>query len=286
MIRLSTRAAAAALALVVCLAPAHAQADKPDKPGKPDVKPAAGEERQVKQMVIENGPNRTVHYFSSKGFDAGEESALRNLEQAENALAAAGRLAELRGLYLRNEITLERRRGVVNPLLYGYTSEYGSESFSGGFASYPYGYPYYPYGFGGFGNFGYSWGGSSSSYVVNSIAPGIGNEGVIKNELARTLADPAASEAYARAARDHDAAVASIADTKLGKEIGIAGGGGLKGRRLTLVMKKGDPIGGNLVSEDPEWITVETDKEEVRVRKADVDRITYPKVTGKPAANK
>ena len=285
MIRLSTRAAAAALALVVCLAPAHAQADKPDKPGKPDVKPAAGEERQVKQMVIENGPNRTVHYFSSKGFDAGEESALRNLEQAENALAAASRLAELRGLYLRNEIALERRRGVVNPLLYGYTSEYGTESFSGGFASYPYGYPYYPYGFGGFGNFGYSWGGSSSSYVTNSIAPGIGNEGVIKNELARTLADPAASGAYARAAMALADARNRVADMKIMPKEGLwAGEDQFKGPPVVLMMKKGDPVKGNLVSESDGWITVAEEKQRVSVRKDDVDRIVYPKPEVKPAA--
>src|SRR5262249_25249935 len=111
--------------------------------------------------------------------------------------------------------------------------------------------------------------------------------GVIKNELARTLADPAASDAYARAARAYGNAAAHVADLKIIPGFSPAAGDQLKGRALTLVMKKDkEEIKGNLVSEDAEWITVERDKEEVSVRKADVDRITYPKVTAKPAADK
>src|SRR5207237_4219729 len=71
----------ATLALTACLAlPARAQ---------PPGKPAADNEPAVKRMVIENGPMRTVHYFSSTGFSPGEESALRDLERAENGLAVA-----------------------------------------------------------------------------------------------------------------------------------------------------------------------------------------------------
>jgi hypothetical protein len=268
-------AAVATLALTACLGlPARAQ---------PPVKPAAGDESEVKRMVIENGALRTVHYFSSKGFSPGEESALRDLERAENGMAAAAHLQDLRRLYLRNEVALERRRGQVNPLLYGYSSEYGAASSTvgfSGFAGYPYGYPY---GVGGFGNIGYAWGSTSSASVTNSLAFGIGNEGVIKNELARTLADPAASDAYARAARAYDSAVARVGDMKLAPKFIPAGDEG--GQVVTLVMKKdSEKIKGKLVSDDGDWITVETDNQEVSVRKAEVDRISRDKSKVKPAA--
>jgi hypothetical protein len=271
----------AAVALMAGLA-LSARAQQP-------AKPAAGDEAEVKRMVIENGPHRTVHYFSSKGFSPGEESALRDLERAENGMAAAANLQDLRGLYLRNEVALERRRGQVNPLLYGYSSQYNMESFSGGgfsgFAGYPYGYPYYPYGVGGFGNVGYSWGNTSSASATNSLSPGVGNEGVIKNEMARILTDPSASEAYTRAARAYDNAVARVADMKLGERIGVVKGERTVGPQVTLIMKKdNEKITGNLVSDDPDWITVDTAKEEVSVRKADVDRIVRVKSDVKPAS--
>jgi len=274
-------AVVATLALTACLAlPARAQ---------PPGKPAADNEPRTHRMVIENGPVRTVHYIS-KDFSPGEESALRDLERAENGLAAAGQLLDLRRLYLRNEMTLEQRRGQVNPLLYGYSSQLGTDSFAGGgfsgFGGYPYGYGFgYPYGVSTFGNMGYGWGTTNSASSLNSLAPGIGNEGVIKNEMARMIADPSASDAYARAARAYDAALARVADTKAGKSIGLVAAEHTAGPRVTLVMKKeGEKITGNLVSDDADWITVETDKEQVSVRKADVDRIVRVRSDVKPAS--
>jgi hypothetical protein len=270
--------AAAAIALTACLGlPARAQAPKP----------AADNEPRTHRLVIENGSSSTVHYIS-KDLSPGEESALRNLERAENGLAAAGQLMDLRSLYVKNELALERRRGQVNPLLYGYSSQHSASAFAGGYADLG-GYPYgsfgafgYPYGMGGFGS---AWGSSASSSALNSLAPGIGNEGVIKNEMARTLTDPSASAAYAQAARAYDAAVARVADTRVGKSIGLVAHEQVVGPRVTLVMKKGNEnIAGNLVNDDGEWITVDTDKEEVTVRKADVDRITRVKSNVKPAS--
>jgi hypothetical protein len=270
----------AALALMAGLAPASL-AQQP-------VKPAAGDKPQIHRMDIENGQRRTVHYFnlSGKPLDPGEESSLRNLEQAENGLAAAEQLQDLRSLYIRNEVALERRRGQVNPLLYGYSSEYGASSYDAGFGGSPYSYPYaYPYGFGGVGGYGSFSGSSSTSNVVNSIAPGIGNEGVIKNEMAKALTDPSASVAYERALRARDSALARLADTNIGKELKLVAQGQTVGPAVNLVMKKGnEKITGSLVSDDGEWITVDTTEGETSVRKADVDRIVYPKSNVKPAA--
>jgi hypothetical protein len=268
------RTSVAALAILACLSPMALAQDK--------VKPAVGEQTKVVRQEITNGTHTIVINNPSGPLGQGEEAALRNYEQADRWLAAVEQLQDLRGLYLRNEVALERRRGQVNPLLYGYSSEYGASSYAGGFGGgYPYSYPY------GFGSFGYFSGGSSSSNVVNSIAQGIGNEGVVKNELAKALTDPSASVAYERALRNRDMAVARLPE-KLRGDIGQAGPKSLKGRRLTLVMKKdAEKITGNEVSEDADWITVELDEDkgEVRVRKTDVDRIQYPKITGKPAAN-
>jgi hypothetical protein len=112
-------AAVAALALTVASGQqARAQAAKPA---------AADQNTSLKRMEIWNGPTRTVHFFS-EGYSPGEESALRDLARAENDLAVADDIQTLRRLYLRNERILEQRRGQVNPLLYGYSSEYAAAS--------------------------------------------------------------------------------------------------------------------------------------------------------------
>jgi hypothetical protein len=269
----------AAVALMAGLA-LSARAQPPDKP-------AADNQSRTHRMVIENGPFRSIHYVS-RDLSPGEESALRDLERAENGLAVAEEMQNLRRLYLRNERILEERRGVVNPLLYGYTSEYGTASSAGGFsgfAGYPYGYPYYPYGVAGFGNVGYSWGNVSSGSATNTLAYGIGNEGVIKDAFARSLLDPSAPDTYARAARAYDSAAARVADTRLGKEFRLVKEERPVGPQVTVFMKKDkEEIKGNLISDDPDWITIEKGNEEVSVRKADVDRIVRVKSDVKPAS--
>jgi hypothetical protein len=274
--------AAATVAVTASLVlPAWAQ-----QPGKP----AADTEPRTHRLVIENGPSRTVHYIS-RDLSPGEESALRDLERAENGMAFAEELQNLRRLYLRNERLLELRRGQVNPLLYGYSSEYAAGLFPGVVATAYGGFAGYPYA-GGFGNvggiFAYPGAAAALGTATNTLAFGLGNEGVIKNEMAHTLADPAASAAAdaaaARAARAYDTALARVADTRLGKDFRLVREERAAGPRVTLVMKKdNEKIAGNLVSDDGEWITVETDKEEVTVRRADVDRIVRVKSDVKPA---
>ena len=270
--------AAATVAVTASLVlPAWAQ-----QPGKP----AADTEPRTHRLVIENGPSRTVHYIS-RDLSPGEESALRDLERAENGLAIAEELQGLRRLYLRNERLLELRRGQVNPLLYGYTSDYAAGLFPGVVTTAYGGVAGYPY-VGGFGNvggiFAYPGAAAAIGNVTNTLDYGVGNEGVIKDVLAHTLADPAAADAAARAARAYDTALARVADTRLGKDFRLVREERAAGPRVTLVMKKdNEKIAGNLVSDDGEWITVETDKEEVTVRRADVDRIVRVKSDVKPA---
>ncbi len=264
------------------------------------VKPASDQNSGLKRMEIWNGPTRTVHYFG-QGYSPGEESALRDLARAENDLAVADDVQLLRRLYLRNERILEQRRGQVNPLLYGYSSEYNAGLFPGmitqgngygGFAGLPYGYPY---GVGGFGNLAggiaYPAAGASMGGVTNSIAMGVGNEGIIKDVLARTLGDAAAPEATARATRAYDAAVARAAssdrlrhDLGWGKgEVAAVGHERTVGGPVTLTLKDGKTLEGTLVQEDAQWITVDTANEEVSLRKDDVTRIARPKKEAKPA---
>jgi hypothetical protein len=274
----------AALGVTLTLAlPAHAQV-KADGDGGAD----------VRRMEIWNGGARTTHYFS-QNVSPGEEAALRDLERAENGMAFASQLDALRRLYLRNEYRLELRRGEVNPLLYGYSSEYAAGLINGvvtggygGWGGFPYGYPY---GIGGFGNIGaafaYPGVGAGLGSVTNSLAMGVGNEGTIKNELARTLTDPAVSDIATRAARAYDAAWARVGSSDrlvagLRKHNVVPVAEQRVTAPVSVTMKDGKTIDGTLVGEDPDWITVETDKEQVSLRKSDVTRISRPKREVKP----
>jgi hypothetical protein len=258
-------------------------------------KPAADTEARVHRIEIWNGPVRTVTYLS-QGYSPGEESALRDLARAENEMAIADEIQGLRRQYLRNERTLEARRGQVNPLLYGYSSEYAAGLFPGYVpGSFGYGnFAGFPYGVGGFGNvvgtFGYPGAAASLGTVTNSLANGVGSEGVIKDVLAQTLAPAAAPEAVARAARAYDTAVARVADsdrlrTALGwgkGPIATVGHERSVGGPVTVTTKDGKSYEGTLVQDDPEWITVDTKTEEVSLRKSDVTRIARPKKETKP----
>ena len=303
-------AAIAALALFAVALPARAQPAKPaadsdtrvqpeqirtPPASRPGVKPAADSDARVHRMEIWNGPRRSVHYFS-QGYSQGEESALRDLGRAENALAVEDDVEDLRRLYLQNERLLEQRRGEVNPLLYGYSSEYAAGLFPG---AVPGGFGYgnfagYPYGVGGYGNiagtFGYLGGNASLGTVSNSLANGVGNEGVIKNVLAQGLAAATTPDAT-RTSRAYDAAVARVAESDRlraglgwGKgPIATVGHERTVGGPVTVTAKDGKTYEGTLVQEDSDWVTVETATDEVSLRKTDVTRIVRPKKPMKPA---
>jgi hypothetical protein len=274
-------AAVASLALAACLAP----------PARAQVKPATDPDTGVHRMEIWNGPVRSVTYFS-RGASQGEQAALRDLERAENGLAVADQIAALRALYLRNERVLEQRRGQVNPLLYGYSSEYATGLFPGSAGTaYAGGFGYPSYGNYYAGTFGFPAVSASLGSATNSLAFGVGNEGVLKNELARGLGDINASpDAIARAGRAYDAAVARVAAsdrlrTGLGwgkGDVVAVGHERTVGGPISVTTKDGKTYDGTLVSDDADWVTVETAKEEVTLRKSDVTRIVRPKREVKP----
>jgi hypothetical protein len=281
------------LALVLVLAwAAAAPAGPPAAPGqqvKPaddDTTPPPGAFRQE----IWNGPNRTVRY-EGKGLTPGEQATLRNLERAENEAAVADDLAALRREYVSNERVMENRRHNVQLSLYGYASSYGASAYAGsGFAAYPYVAPYgYPY----VSNpFGYA-GALAASSSTNSLAFGMGDEGAIKTEMARTLATEAASDRLALAARSLENARAQWAVwERLRSPKGDRNGGIIvagneqpdRGREIiATVILKGDqkPVKGTLVSENPEWVTVATDNEVMSVRMSEVVRIDRKRTAAK-----
>jgi hypothetical protein len=162
----------------------------------------------VHRMVIYNGPVRTVHYIN-RGLSPGEQAAARDLERAENEVALADQLLDLRIQYVADEQALQAHRRHMQELLYGYSSQTTAQA--GVFSGPGYGYsPYYGYG----GYWGRGWGGgwggyaSVSSSAFNSLAYGVGDEGVIKSEMARTLAGQAVPEYAARAGQGLSAALA------------------------------------------------------------------------------
>jgi len=237
--------ALAALALTVGLGlPAFAE---------PPIKSAADSDSRVHRLEIWNGPVRSVHFFS-QGVSPGDETALRDLTRAENDLALTDEVLRLRRSYVTNERILEHRRGELLSLWLG---DYGLA-----YAPSWYGYP----------------------APLSGPVAGFGPEGVLRADLGRSLAQSVAPEAVARTVRSYDLAAARVADSKVGSKIGLVKGERIVGPAITLVLKKdNEKITGNLVNEDNTWITVETAKETITVRKADVDRMIRPKTEVMPA---
>ena len=201
------------LMLGACLSWSPAQAQ--------EVRPAADTDSGVHRMELYNGPLRTVHYFSL-GMSPGEQSSLHALERAENEVAAADQVLALRRQYVMNERRLESRRAEVQRLLYGYNSVqpnnvlpflgYSSNAstalgpFGPGGEALPvgFGYPGYPYPATGGGL------GSSSQ----TLAFGMGDEGRIKTDVARTLSTLATPEHAAQASRNLDTALARVNESE------------------------------------------------------------------------
>jgi hypothetical protein len=194
------RGSGCALGLLLAASAAWAQpADKPADDG-----------RGVYRMEIFNGPVRTVHYVYGPGLAPNEAAAVRDLERAENAVGLADELQQLRYEYVRNEREMERYRHHIQMLLYGYSSvsSVNALAWAGSYPGYGYYYPGYgwPYGAG----YGYGFSGAAAGYsatAVNSLANGIGDEGVIKTTLARSLLDASAPDYAAHAGANYNAAL-------------------------------------------------------------------------------
>jgi hypothetical protein len=251
--------------------------------GADPAKPAADAPPGVHKMVVLSGGSTAVHYFG-QGLSPGEDAALRDLERAENEANQAADLQALRRQYVADEQLLQARRTAVQFGLYGrsITDTTASAFAFGGYGGYYGGYyPWYGY---GYGSFGAPYGFVADSRTVNqSLANGVGDEGRIKEAMAQVVAAASTPEASTAAARAYTAAIGRAAESdnlraalNLGGKGGVAAAAAELSPHVKLTLKDGDKtVEGTLVSEDADWITVDTgNKEEVSVRKADVTRIT------------
>ena len=255
-----------------------------------DVRPAVtGTGPEVHKMVILNGPTYTAHYFSA-GLSDSDQATLRDLERAENDADYAQDLQTLRRQYVALELSQSANRAAVQQTLYGQnvthsfdyqtTGGYGPGYYGGyngglGFAP---GYLYGGYGYGG------GWGGTAfagySSSVNQSLANGVGDEGALKTALAPVIAGQANSEFAASAAHAYTTALNRAAGsdglrTAMGMGRPGVGTPVAAPDHVTLMLKGGEKVEGDLIDEDADWMTVHTLNDRVSVRRSEVTRIDH-----------
>ncbi len=267
-------------------------------------RPPVADGDRVYRMELYSGPNRTVRYFGV-GASPSERAALNDLARAENEMDYVNKLQDLRRLYVNNEITLQPQRLYVQEQLYGiqisygwnsmlagygYGGGYGGPGWNWGVNDYVSGYPYgwgtgygYPGGYGGYL-------GGSSTNVVRSLAAGMGDEGVLKNQIAPVIAQQMASPEYAAAvSRNYQAALTEAANyPRLARALGVKKGEGAEVAfpteprarpqpPVTLTLKGGEKVEGSTLAEEGDWYVVTTPRGQTQVRKSEVMRIDRAK---------
>jgi hypothetical protein len=248
----------------------------------------------VHRLEIYNGPLHSVYYYAA-GASPGELAGFRNAAYAQKQAELAGQLLDLRNQYVNDERVLESRRRTVQQQWYGYANQYSPG----------YGAPYY-----GYGGYGYPWLGSGYPFLgfgnvtaSNNLAFGVGDEGPIKDQLARTLAGQATPEFAAMAGQHLDTALARVggpANRDLARgapeKTGIAPAGyettpadGFRlaspGAHVIVTSKVGDTIDkvdGTLVRENSDWIVVKTAAGNRTIPKRQVVDILEPGGTASP----
>jgi hypothetical protein len=262
------------------------------------------------RMEIQSGTIVGIRYFG-KELAPSEMAALRDLERAENEASYADSMAALRQMYVRNELEMEARRHNVQLALYGNSTLVTSGGFGGAAcaspAAYDMGYAALPnglslvqngYGAGAMvypGQYAFNrlypnvytpgyWGDANFSRTVtsfDSLQNGMGDEGVMKSELVKGMAARYTPEIVTAAYRNLDSAVNRIAympkirdglnGAEPGRVVPVA-----TPAAITLTLKDNKELKGNLVGEDGDWLVVNTDTEEIRVRKEDVVKSARP----------
>ncbi|MGL4552656.1 MAG: hypothetical protein ACRC33_15895 [Gemmataceae bacterium] len=260
---------------------------------------AAGQEPggRVNRVEIYNGATRTVRY-NAPGLSPGESQSLRELERLENEAHFLREVDALKREYVASERSLEPVRRSVQRSLYGTDTTTTSLS---GFATgsdYPtvvgsFGaYPAYPYrGFASAGTFG------DRTTTNRSLENGVGDEGVLKAALARTIAQQATAEHAAAVSRAHELAVARASSPALRVAMGIPAEGraaradGIRpvaddSSPVTLTLKGGETVRGVRVEEKGAWFTVTlAGGRQMRVRESEVVRIETAPGGVKPASD-
>jgi hypothetical protein len=266
---------------------------------QPPAKPAAARDSAPASMQIQNGPLQTVHYFSAKGMSANDVAALHDRERTENEISLSHQLAALRVQYVANERALESKRFEAQQQLLNaatnffpgiYPDEVPAVTVYGAlaFAGVPFGPGYYGPGRLGYPLYGYGY--NIPAYLGTPTAPaglspsaatalslGI-DEGQIKRELVRGLADQAKPEYVASLRQLAGQPVAQAGQT------GGARPAGFKENTasVTVTLKNGTKVEGRLVKEDADWLTLDTTAGQTRIRKSEVVSVTTPKAGAAP----
>ncbi|HKB37071.1 MAG TPA: hypothetical protein VKD72_11495 [Gemmataceae bacterium] len=252
----------ASLAAILLLAVSASAQDNKVKPAN------AAEEPGVHKMEIYNGPLRTVSYIYS-GLSPSEAQAIRELERAENEMTLADEMLKLRMQYVSGERVFDAQRRFSQQQLYGYSSS-GSESsaFTVGRRIGPFGALYshfapfwggWGWGMGGYGGYGGSAvAAASASTDTVSLSQGVGDEGALKTDLARTIAIQATPEYAARAQENLAVAQAVVASDpkvrdmlRMPAAVVLVQGG-------TVTLASGEKITGDVIFEGAEWLVIKT----------------------------
>ena len=316
------RGAGVALGLLlaaVSFGQAPTPAPLPPQPAPPAPRPVIVEKPKtaldptgnVHRMEILNGTAGISVSYYGKDLAPTEMAALRDLERAENDANNAAAMTSLRQLYIRDEIQMENRRHSVQMAMYGTSTKSTFGSFLGGaaapgpMASGAFAIPNNlalvqnpMYGTAGIypGQLAYSplypnvytqgyWGdtGMSNSVTVSDgLQNGMGDDGVMKAEIAKAMAAQYTPEAATATARNVDFAVSRVASLpRVRKGLGMPEPGNVAEAglgQITITLKDGKTeIKGELVGEDADWLYVQTDTEDVGVRKADVSKRVKPR---------
>jgi len=262
---------------------------KAPTPTDDKVKPAAdaaakNDEPGVHRMEITNGALRSVHYIY-RGLSPSEAQAVRELERAENETILANEMLALRMQYVSGERTAEAQRRFSQQQLYGYSA---SEADSGSFSAYRRNglFGYIRGGWGGWGGYGAGWcGGYSAGYSSADsvgLGEGVGDEGRIKTAMAPVIASQATPEYAAKVGQDLTAAAtraasyATVRNTlglKPSSIVPVAGD-----VTITRVLDgKAEKIQGKVLSEEGDWVVLDTPDGKRRVLKSTIVDVLEPR---------
>ncbi len=264
---------------------------------------------RVFKMDISNGFTHRVRYFGD-ALSPGESTTLSELERLENTRAYARDLLAAKEQYVTTERILEPHRRYVQRMLYGLNvtgSSYGMMS-GGGYGG---GLGYYPrvaassywagYGYGGYGGWGAGGYTAARQRTVNaSLANGVGEEGVMKDMIARTIAQEATPEFAAsldRAYQEVSLRASASPTLRVALKMPTLEASRKERNRIravaaedgvVLTLKSGQKIHGTKMRETKDWYIVDMDGgRQTRVRPGEVVQVDVSdksKVTGAAGA--
>lgn len=283
--------------------PSRSLADRPERPGS------------VHRIETYSGTRRSVLYLPSGEVSSADRAAARELQRAENEESYLFDLERLKQQYVSDERLSEQDRRAVQKELYGksITTEQdnsrrsmggygGSRGFGmyggygmggyggmGGFGLYGgmggYGvYGGYGYGMGAYGGrMGGGMAAMSHSKVTEtrSLKDGVGDEGRIKDAMAKAIANETTPEYAHQVLHEHERAMTHAASSPvLARTLNLrkssvaaasAEPSYPEDSKVTIWIGK-DKYDGMVKTDQPDWIILKTDEGEMRVRKSSIDR--------------